>query len=260
MQNKVNVITSYYNDLYKLDWKNLIYEKGYNLITHKKCDNIKIGETKKENDIILIPNYGKSDYAFFHYIVNNYYNLSEYSVFTKINWKEQGINFYDLINECTNYDYYEVGKGLHSYIWYNNDNLNLRELEGDTYINVDTPYVTGNPFNFDGRAKRWEVFEDWYNYIFPDRNNLPGKVYAFDHAHCFSVSKNLIQRHSIKVYQYLLERFHPSSKSWDYIIDGDEKKTIQDVSNHFADNFGRFYRILFTHGVDQSNFKIQQYF
>jgi hypothetical protein len=58
----------------------------------------------------------------------------------------------------------------------------------------------------------------------------------------------------------LLERFHPSSKSWDYLLDNDEKKTIQDVGNHFADNFGRFYRLLFTHGIDHNLFKIQQYF
>lgn len=257
MKNKVKVVTSYYNDFHKLNWSNLVYDKGYELVIHEKSDDIKIGDSKKIDDKILIPNYGKSDYAFFHYLVNNYYDLPDYSIFTKINWKEQGINFYYLLDNCTNYDYCEVGSGLRSYIWYNNDNLHLKELEGNTYINVDMPYVTGNPFNFDGRAKRWEVFEDWYNHIFPDRNNLPGRVYAFDHAHCFSVSKNLIHRHSIDVYKYLLERFHPSSKSWDYVLDN-EKKTIQDVGSHFADNFGRFYRLLFTHNIDQNVYNIHQ--
>lgn len=256
----VNVVTSYYNDFHKLDWYNLVEQKNYNLVVYKKSDILKIGERQIIDNKILIPNYGKSDYAFLSYIVDNYYSLPDCTVFTKINWKEQGINFYYLLDHCVDYDYCEVGSGLKSYIWYNNDNLHLKEISGDIYINVDTPYVTGNLFNFDGRARRWEVFEDWYNHIFPDRNNLPGRVYAFDHAHCFSVSKKLIQRHPIYVYRYLLERFHPSSKSWDYFIDNDEKKTIQDIGNHFADNFGRFYRLLFTHGIDQNSFKIQQYF
>ena len=260
MKNNINVITSYYNDFYKLDWDNLVYQKNYNLVIYKKSDDLEVGENGLIENQILIPNYGKSDYAFLSYIVDNYSNLPDHTIFTKINWKEQGINFYYLLDNCANYDYCEVGSGLRSYIWYNNDNLHLKEILGDTYINVDSPYVTGNPFNLDGRAKRWEVFEDWYNHIFPDRSNLPGKVYAFDHAHCFSVSKNLIQRHPIDVYKYLLERFHPSSKSWDYLLDNVEKKTIQDVGNHFADNFGRFYRLLFTHGIDYNFFKIQQYF
>lgn len=262
----VNVVTSYYNDLHKLDWLNLLVEKNYDLVLYTKDDNLKIGEYEKRQietlnyylQTIAIPNYGRCDYAFFHYIINNYNNLPDYTVFTKIHWREHGLNFYELINQCTNYDYYEVGRGLHAYIWYNNDNLNLKEIEGDTYINVDTPYVTGNPFNFDGRAKRWEVFEDWYNHIFPDRTRLPGKVYAFDHTPCFSVSRELIQRHPVSVYEYLLERFHPSSKSWDYLLDNDEQKTIVDVGKHFHDNFGRFYRLLFTHDIDENNFKVHQ--
>lgn len=256
----VDVVTATYNDLHKLIWLNLVEEKKYNFVLYVKDDNLKIGETHKEDNKVFIPNYGKCDYAFFHYIINNYHNLPDHVLFTKIHWYEQGINFPDLINNCANYDYYEVGAGLRAYIWYNNDNLHLKELQGHTYINVDTPYVTGNPFNLDGRAKRWEVFEDWYNHIFPDRSNVPGTVYAFDHAPCFSVSKELILRHPISVYEYLLERFHPSSNSWDFILDGDERKTLDNVAQHYHDNLVRFYRLLFTHGIDQSAYNIQKYF
>jgi hypothetical protein len=264
----VNVVTVTYNDLHKLNWLHLVSEKNYDFTLYAKDNNLKIGEVEKRQvetsnyyiEETVIPNYGKCEYAFLYHIINNYNDLADYTVFTKIHWYDQGINFYDLINNCANYDYYEVGMGLHSYVWYNNDNLHLKEVQGDTYINVDTPYVTGNPFNFDGRAKRWEVFEDWYNHIFPDRNNVPGKIYAFDHGPCFSVSKELIRRHPISVYEYLLERFHPSSNAWDFILDNDERKTLDNVAQHYHDNLVRFHRLLFTHGVNQDNFKIQQYF
>jgi hypothetical protein len=40
MKNNINVITSYYNDFYKLDWDNLVYQKNYNLVIYKKSDDL----------------------------------------------------------------------------------------------------------------------------------------------------------------------------------------------------------------------------
>lgn len=255
----VNVVTSYYNDLHKLNWLDLVFSKNYNLVLYTKDNNLKIGETEIRENEIVIPNYGRCDYAFFHYIISNYNDLPDYTVFTKIHWKEQGIDFYKLLDECIKYDYYEVGQGLHSYVWYNNDNLHLKEIPSQSYQNVDTPMVTGNPFNLENRfagpngdiPAKLETFEDWYNHIFPDRNNLPGKIYAFDHAPCFSVSRELIRRHPIEVYQYLFERFHPDSKSWDCNI-----RSIEEIGRHFHDNFVRFYGLLFTHAIDKTKFNV----
>lgn len=75
MKNNVSVVTSYYNDLHKLDWNNLVYNKNYNLVLYKKDDKLKISETKITENEISIPNYGRCDYAFLNYIINNYNNL-----------------------------------------------------------------------------------------------------------------------------------------------------------------------------------------
>jgi hypothetical protein len=246
MGNNVNVITSYHHDLHKLDWINLVYSKNYNLVLYKKDDNLKIGETKVTKSEISIPNYGRCDYAFLHYIITNYDNLPNHSVFTKIHWGDQGIDFYRLLDECINYDYYEVGQGLNSYVWFNNDNLHLREISGDCYQNVDMPYGTGNLFDFENRPEKLQTFEDWYNHIFPDRTKVPGKIYAYSHGPCFSVSRELIRRHPVSVYEYLFERFHPSSKSWECNV-----RSVEEIGRHFHDNFVRFYGLLFTHDVDE---------
>ena len=166
-----------------------------------------------------------------------------------------------MLDECINYDYYEVGQGLNSYVWYNNDNLHLKEIPSKSYQNIDTPFETGNLFNLENRfavpnrniSAKLETFEDWYNHIFPDRNNVPGKIYAFDHAHCFSASRELIRRHPVEIYQYLFERFHPTSKSLECDI---RSISIEEIGRHFQDNFGRFYGLLFTHGINKNKFKV----
>lgn len=256
MVNSVSVITSYYNDLYKINhWKTLVESKNYNIILYEKSDNLKIGEKIVNENNIIIPNYGKSDYAFLTHIINNYDNLSNTTIFTKINWYEQieSFKFLKLLEECINYDYYEVGSALSAYVWYNNDNLHLKKITDSlsvSYHNVDAPMQeTGNIFNLENRPSRIETFEDWYSHIFLNRNNLPAKVYAFGHAHCFSVSRDLIRRHDISVYKYLLERFHPDSNS-------SENKSKEEINNHFADCLGRFYGILFTHNIDKKKFNV----
>lgn len=249
MKNNINVITSYYNDFYKLDWDNLVHQKNYNLVIYKKSDTLKIGESTIIDNQILIPNYGRCDYAFLYYIITNYDNLPDRTIFTKINWKEQSINFDILLNECLNYDYYEAGKGLKSYVWYDNNSLHLKQITSDFYQNIDNPSSTGNLFDLKNRLCEAETFEDWYNYIFPNRCSLPGKIYAFDHGPCFSVSRDLIKRHPIEIYRYLFEKFHEKSKSWNH-----SKINVENIGHHYHNHFLRFYKILFTHDVD--NIKI----
>ena len=66
------IITAYYNDLHRLDWKNIIGNSK--LTVYHKNDQLKIGEFI-DGDYIEIPNYGRCDYAFLWHIIQNYDNL-----------------------------------------------------------------------------------------------------------------------------------------------------------------------------------------
>lgn len=146
-----------------------------------------------------------------------------------------------MLDNCIKYDYYEVGCGPQSYMWYNDSKSHLKQIKSNFYINVDYPYSSEI-----GESLDVENFKVWYNHIFSNICDVPGKIFAFDHGPCFSVSKQLIERHPIDVYQYLMERFHPNSKSWNI-----NKITIEDVGHHYHNHFLRFYKILFTHNAEK---------
>lgn len=265
----VDVVTSYYNDFYKFDWKNLIDHKKYNLILYKKDNSILIDSFVVDREEIIIPNFGRCEYAFFHHIVNNYDNLSDVTIFTKINWKDQGINFSELLDECVNYDFYEVGTCPESSLWYDENHLEYLSIETKYHkcpINLDKPYDNmGNCHDLTNRSLPIQTYADWYNHIFPrDLFDLPKEVVCYGHGPCFSVSKNLIHRHPLETYKYMLERFHPRSGAWDskstqmFDHPGLGKITAsQYAPQMFHDTCQRFCRILFTHATDKSSYKIK---
>lgn len=118
---RIDVVTSYYDDYHKFIWKEDLNKFDYNLVLYKKDDSlnkedlISIYDFILHDDEISIPNYGKCEFAFFHYIVHNYYNLPDFVVFTKINWHEYNfdgnfINFDELLTNCFKYDFINVRK------------------------------------------------------------------------------------------------------------------------------------------------------
>ena len=60
---------------------------------------------------IEIPNYGRCDYAFLYHIVKNYEQLDDYTIFTKINWQDQGIPIQHLLENVFKYDF--IWEGVH---------------------------------------------------------------------------------------------------------------------------------------------------
>jgi hypothetical protein len=275
----VNVVTSYYNDLHKLNWLNLLTNTDYNLILYSKDDNLKKGEFEKRKietsdfyiDEIAIPNYGRCDYTFFYHIVNNYNNLADYTIFTKINWYDCGHNGLNiLLNECINYDFYDAGWRPESMLWYDNKHLEHLEIETKYHKclkNLDEPYgELSNCLNLENRILPIETRIDWYNYIFPrDKVNIPKEINCYGQGPCFSVSKKLILRHPLSVYEYLLNRFDPKMGCWDpesnqtYNHENLGPVTAnQEANRHLHDEFQRFYPVLFTHGIDNMEFKIKE--
>lgn len=248
---KIDVVTCFYKDIHKLNWKNLV--EDCNLIIYKKNDDLNINESFIDNEnYINIPNFGRCDYAFFWHIIKNYNTINNITIFTKINWFDQSNNFPYLLKICSEYDFIEVGDQSECYNWHNGEEYESNCIN----INInDTKNIRKNwhETNVDSNI-------DWYNYIF-GKGTSPGKIRANAHGPVFSVSKNLICRHPVSVYEYLLERFH---MSWNIEVlkkiygdnpDG-KRQGIASVGHHYHDELVRFYKILFTHRVN--NIKIKQ--
>lgn len=268
----VDIVVSYYNDLQKLnDWPlELIKNKGMNFVFYKKEDNLNVGnEYVTNNNHIAIPNIGRCDYAFFYHIVKNYHNLPDYTVFTKINWKYENLNFEKFIDNCVGYDYCGCGSQdkIESIVWCDNSCVEKARSLNTNYrkdiTNLDAPK------NLHIRHIKYaETLEDWYSYIF-GKQNLPKVVDTHVKGPCFSVSKRAILSNKLSDYEYLLNRFYKSSNSWNYekcrfceedgrmvladsngmeghpYFHGKKLDEQTDISFHFHDNFLRFYKTLF---------------
>lgn len=261
----LEIVTAYYNDLHRLDWQNIIGNSK--LTVYHKNDQLKIGEHINGNPI-EIPNFGRCDYAFILHIINNYNNLSDVTIFTKINWKDQPTNFPLLIKEAPNYDYAEVGCQKEAYWWHDESNIS-RPKNIKIHHTVDTTETKlsqKEQSTLYHMSYKSDCMNDWYKHIY-GKGSVPGIVYAFAHGPCFSVSKSLIQRHPVDVYKYLLDRFHPYN-SWnnhnakqyyenkhpDGVTDA---HILKYIGHHYHDQLLRFWRVLFTHRADTSLFKIR---
>lgn len=257
MTKKIDVVTSYYNDLHRLNWKN--YIEHCNLIVYKKNDDLDIGECFSNNGEINIPNFGRCDYAFLLHIIKNYDNLNDITIFTKINWTDQPNNFPQLVNNCIHYDYMEVGAQPEWYNWHDGTNINNSGCQHSI-----------NTKDIKGVRKDWYAYNpdsmiDWYNHIFGE-GIVPGKICVNAHGPVFSVTRRLIHRHPISVYQYLLDRFHPNSKSWDnecaktfwpkYQTGATDKQIWSEIGHGYHNHLLRFWKILFTHRIDGSTINV----
>jgi hypothetical protein len=284
----VEVVTSFYKDGYKLDWKDsckaIFQDHKVIFSIYRKRDDLEIKfpyseiEYKKSEDIIDFPNIGRCDYNFLYHIIKNYDCLSDVTVFTKVNWKDQKNDLFELIRESVFYDFAEVGEGAELQIW----DHDIIDLNTESYVRSirdkkkigfsvslrDNRITEEERCNSDHPNGWCDWVTDWYNKIFPNSEN-PGVFWTWSHGPCFSVSRDLIKRHDKDVYIYLLERFHPESGSWNIDLAkkckddprgyGKSERGIMDsAAHHYHDELLRFWRILFTHDLKDSNyFKIK---
>lgn len=280
MNNKVAIITSYYQDGNKLTfWSNGCYDNlfpGSDLKFHiyRKDNSLRLDHPphSKENEIV-IPNIGRCDYAFLLHIIRNYDELSDINVFIKVNWMDQGNDFLGLLRECQKYDFSDIGQTPELQIW-DTDVLDsgYQKYLVDSGFNVNTPIQTIDPRDNKNAGVYLHAFnsdclQDWYSEIFSNIDP-PKPFWSWCHGPCFSVSRDLIRRHPKSVYEYLLSRFMPESNSWDIELGKDvmsrvlnkhvsEEEVMEDVGKHYHDNLLRFWRVLFTHNITSDNFNIK---
>jgi hypothetical protein len=236
------------------------------LFLYRKCDDLEIGQSRVDGEFIDIPNYGSCDYAFFYHIVNNYDNLADYNVFTKLNWRGDFSNAPEVFINCVNFDFYQGGSSPLSHVWYDNDSTELLNLPTKYYrlpmnvsITKDKKEFGTDEYFYAGHADQ-QV--DWFSFLYKN-TKMPGEVCTNQRGPCFSVSRELILRHPKSVYQHFLEIFYPFN-SWDYEAakktfgTEDVKQQTWSIGRHYHDELLRFYRVLFTHGIDEDKYQIHK--
>jgi Protein of unknown function (DUF3431) len=229
----IRVITSTYSDEYKMKWTTELVKQEIPYIIYSKNNNMQL-KTDQYNRIlpyqrIEIPNYGRCEYVFFHHIVTNYDDLDDVTIFTKCNWQEYDIPFWDLLKNCKTYDYMTVG--THPEV------LDYTEKQGtNEYNHIDRQYH-GNLM----------LYRKLYDHIFGENVPKPRAVRIWGHGPCFSVSKSLIQRYPKSVYEYLLRMME---------FTGNNRDMMNEISVINHNQLQRFYTVLFTHNISDSEYTI----
>jgi len=226
----IRVVTSCYNDEQKLLWIPELLDRNISYIIYRKNNIIndinKQFEPELRHQCIEIPNIGRCDYAFIRHIVVNYDNLDDITVFVKSNWYEYTIPFWNLIDNCLEYDY--INMGTHP--------------ENPYDYSQNLSHNVGN-VNIDSRTT-------WYNNIFGNDIPKSNDIRVWGHGPCFSVSRKLIQRHPKSVYEFLLERLTISHKIYD------DKKLINEIGLVYHNEIQRFYSVLFTYNLLNNDYII----
>ena len=277
---KIDIITSYYNDGNKLNWldecKNIIgQDNNSEFYIYKKNDDFNLDpEISKINTLgeIEIPNIGRCDFAFLLHIIKNYENLGDVNIFTKVNWMDQKNDFFGLVRDSKKYDFCDVGENPELQIWEHD----ILDSGVDKYLmglGIPRPFIQtidsrkNKKTGYNHHAFKSDCIHDWYSDIFKEADP-PKNFWSWCHGPCFSVSKELIRRHPKSVYEFLLSRFTQESKAWDNEegkrimssikgYDVSDKEVMDDAAHHYHDNFLRFWRVLFTHNINENKFKIK---
>ena len=259
---KLNIVTSSYNDLYKLNklietvntyhnmqlmYKKLLtdiqihcYIKDDSLQYNQECILI---ETIPSIYFYKIPNNGRCDYAFFIHLVKNYHTHADKTIFVKINWFENDINLLELINDYFDYDYAHVGTHRIYIEWEADQGKFCNELSK----NIESFYKStdnNHPSGF--------TYFSYYNKLYPT-GPRPGFMPYWTNGPCFIVSKRLLLRHPIELYENMMNMFHFDENS-DVVqryrkihptMELDKIKLDFGIQVH--ELCGRFWKVFYTH-------------
>jgi len=209
----------------------LVYEKDDSLpfMTSFATDRNPPGGN---GQIIRLDNTGSCDYAFLYHMYTNYDNLDDVTIFTKVNLDNPGNidqpTFRQFVFEADRWDFSECGTFAIRNAW----NLNLH-YKNQQFLE----------FAYEEPSKRCPLHQrasDWYDHIFGGQPFPKTTINIWGHGPCFSVSREMIRRHPRSVYKYLMET---------YLSPYNRKDETCDF-NPTHDHFVRFWKLLFTHGVD----------
>lgn len=199
---KNNIIISRFNE--NINWINLIDKKKYNIIIYNKGEKI---DTKS----IDIENIGREAHTYLHYIINNYDNLSEYTIFL------QGEPFEHLTNEIRlkkeifdggkkDYQFYIDLLGDNNFLL---DYLNNREL-------TDKPLTDAKHIeNINGTnvSPNLNIYEN-INLLFSN----PPNNFEFNCGAQFSLSKKTIKKRPLDFYKFCYNKCYQDN-NWAWIME-----------------------------------------
>jgi hypothetical protein len=256
---KLNIVTSSYNDLHKLnklvetvntfiqmqfmynkpqiDIQIYCYCKDDSLL-EKECILI---ETRPGINFYKIPNNGRCDYAFFIHLVENYHTHADKTIFVKINWFENNINLLELLSDYIDYDYAHVGTHRIYIEWEADQGKFCNEISK----NIESFYKSSDhPSGF--------TYLSYYNKVYPT-GPRPGFMPYWANGPCFIVSKRLLLRHPIEVYKNMVDMFYFDENS--DIVQRfrkiDPTMTLDKIKLHFGIHVhelcGRFWKVFYTH-------------
>lgn len=265
---KINLVMSTYNDEHLFNYfRHMIDYENTDIFFYKKNDELRIGEKAYSNGFIEIPNYGSCEYAFLMHIVDNYDNLSDYTIFTKLNWDFP--DGHQVFQQCTNFDFFQCGSYNVSQVYYDSKiHKNLSEIifrhsNVDTHDMQMTREKRGEDFEYAGNA---DNKSDWFTMIFGQIEHIT-EVSTFGKGPCFSVSRELIRRHKKETYEYLLKMIEPynswsrekASSFWSVeALHGhdpySEKFQKYAIGRYYHEELSRFYTALFTYGIDRNKY------
>ena len=249
----LRLVTSIYRDEHKSGWINQwVITNHIPHTIYRKNDALEKGEERVTDEHnIEIPNYGRCDYAFLYHIVKNYEQLDDYTIFTKINWQDQGLPMQHLLENVFQYDF--IWEGVHRKytVWSEMTESVRKQIPPETH-----PHDIENQKQSETDTTHYGEFAyDWYKQIF-NQDLEPPVIKSFGHGPVFSVSKELIRRHPKEIYQKLLNKFYPEDGSWDtdYRKYGytSLKEQMINLGKSLHDQFIRFYPLLFTFQADES--------
>ena len=237
----IMIVTSSYNDLNRLTWWPEVAKFGLHPMLYHKDDTLPHGtEISLSASSRRIANFGKADYAFLHHIVHHYNNLNDHTIFVKCNWFENRIDLKSTIDNTANWDFLDAGTIPLLQVWNPNVLPMLSPL----------PCVDINQMYGSNMAYEHIIVKEWFDHIFA--STPPDLQLIWGHGPCFAVSRRLIHRHSLSVYQELYDKFTPTSEIW-HLNKQDSRYSSLDpktLANAHCDVMIRLYRILFTHGAD----------
>ncbi len=178
MYNK-SLVISIYNYNYR-PWISLL--KDVEIFKYNK------NSTKLQSDEIPLPNVGREPHTYFHHIIENYDNLSDYVFFSQDNPLDHASKFVDAVNG--NEQYWEtISRQKFEGAYFFNDDPNWK-----SYLNLlPCPHDAQPYWNYDMKSFWEQIFE----------NPWPGTIY-FTPGMIFVISKEVIQSISKEQYKKLL--------------------------------------------------------
>jgi hypothetical protein len=188
------LVVAHYNE--SLDWLSYIPFPGMNILIYEKGD---YSHTLAGDGRIALPNIGREAHTYLTHIVNNYYNLSEFTIFCQGNWTDHVHNLWQSLSISFDKGFSDFAH-LRIHMCFNEASYNdmLKRNPWSKFIKMANPSLVA-------------LFHE----VFPDEP-LPDWI-EFGANAIFNVRKDVVHRHSLDVYKKLLSHFDHEKHTKEHI-------------------------------------------